>query len=230
MTIEIGYKIGYLTVIEIKKRGKGFVCTCQCDCGNIVELKSSHLRVDGNRRPNKSCGCKKTKQKGNTIKYKRIYNIWKCMIARCNNPKNSSYGRYGALGTKVCKEWENSFDLFLDWSLNNGYKEDLTIDRIDNKKGYEPSNCKWSTYLEQEHHRKIFKNNKTGHTGVDFMKRLDKYRSSIMREGKRYTLGFYSDLEEAIKDRCLAEKYYENNKTLEGVEKILNYKPKNNSK
>lgn len=226
MNIEIGYRIGYLTVIKVKKCGKGYTCICQCDCGNIVKIKSSFLKVDGNRRPNKSCGCKKTKQNGNTMKYRRLYNIWKAMIARCNDPRHSSYERYGALGTKVCKEWENSFDLFLNWALDNGYKEDLTIDRIDNNKGYEPSNCRWATYLEQETHRKIFKNNKTGYTGVDYMSKLGKYRSTIMRKGKRYVLGYYSELEKARKDRELAEEYYKSNKTLEGVENILSYKPK----
>ena len=130
------------------------------------------------------------------------------------------------MGTKVCKEWEDSFDLFLEWSLNNGYKDDLTIERIDNKKGYEPSNCKWATYSEQSIHRKVLKNNKSGCTGVDYMIRLGKYRSSISRENTRLVLGYYDTLEEAKRDRLLAEEYYKTNKTLKGVENILNYKPR----
>lgn len=226
MEIKPGYKIGHLTVIDTKKRGKGIKCICQCDCGNIVEIQASYLKVRNNRRPNKSCGCKNKKQEGNTIKYKRIYNIWKGIINRCNSSKHPSYERYGALGTKVCKEWEDSFDLFLEWSLNNGYKDDLTIERIDNNKGYEPSNCKWATYSEQSIHRKVLKNNKSGYTGVDYMIRLGKYRSSISRENIRLVLGYYDTLEEAKRDRILAEEYYKTNKTLTGVENILNYKPR----
>ena len=78
----------------------------------------------------------------------RLYNIWKSMRQRCINPKNSRYSVYGAKGIKVCKEWDD-FKKFRDWAIKNGYEKNLTIDRIDNSKGYSPKNCRWVSYKIQ---------------------------------------------------------------------------------
>lgn len=79
----------------------------------------------------------------------RIYRIWAAMIRRCENSKDVSYRWYGAKGIKVCEEWKNSFQKFYNWSICHGYKDDLTIDRIDNDSNYEPSNCRWVTLRQQ---------------------------------------------------------------------------------
>lgn len=231
MGINIGDRIGNLTVVSQKrnsKKRKSYVC--KCDCGNIITLGSFELIGNDKRRPRKSCGCMRYKQQGNTVKYKRLYNIWHGMIYRCNYEKHAGYGRYGAVGITVCKEWESSFNTFVEWALNNGYEEHLTIDRIDNGKGYEPSNCRWATYEEQEVNRKMLKNNTTGVTGVYYLKREKRYRSMMRRNGKRYTLGFYDTFEEAVEDKLRAEEYYKENGTLEGVRSVLNYKPKKTKK
>lgn len=75
----------------------------------------------------------------------RLYRIWASMKQRCNNPNNADYKWYGGRGIKVCPQWENNFEAFERWSLANGYKENLTIDRIDNENGYNPGNCQWIT-------------------------------------------------------------------------------------
>lgn len=80
------------------------------------------------------------------------------MIQRCTNPKNTSYERYGAKGVAVCDEWLDDFMNFYNWAMANGYRDDLTIDRIDNEKGYSPDNCRWATEKEQAYNKKSNRN------------------------------------------------------------------------
>lgn len=82
----------------------------------------------------------------------RLYSIWKGMNKRCNNPNAVDYKWYGGKGVKVCEEWKDYLK-FREWSLEHGYRIGLTIDRIDNSKGYEPSNCQWLTQSENSKKR-----------------------------------------------------------------------------
>ena len=86
------------------------------------------------------------------MRYTRIYNIWRSMRQRCFNPRCDAYKHYGGRGITVCTEWEN-FQTFYDWAMSNGYAEDLTIDRVDTDKNYEPSNCRWVTQKVQQNNR-----------------------------------------------------------------------------
>ena len=83
------------------------------------------------------------------MKHTRIYSIWCGMKARCYGKSDKNYSRYGAVGISVCDEWKDDFMSFYNWSMQNGYSDDLTIDRIDGKKGYCPENCRWVDYKVQ---------------------------------------------------------------------------------
>ena len=84
----------------------------------------------------------------------RLYSIWHKMCRRCSNPKEDSYYNYGARGIRVCTEWLD-YDTFYDWAMDNGYSKDLSLDRIDNNKGYSPDNCRWATPKAQTRNRRI---------------------------------------------------------------------------
>ncbi len=118
----------------------------QCNCGNYFEIWNTHFY---GRESGKKCNdCK-----GRHLESKsRLYDIWINMKSRCNNKKSASYVHYGKKNILICEEWEK-YTNFKKWALSNGYKQNLTIDRIDNNKDYCPENCKWSTYYEQNRNK-----------------------------------------------------------------------------
>lgn len=87
----------------------------------------------------------------------KIYYVHNTMNQRCYNQNNAQYKNYGARGISVCDEWKgsNGFEAFYQWSLKNGYKEGLSIDRIDVNGNYEPNNCRWITQKEQMNNTRI---------------------------------------------------------------------------
>ena len=139
---------------------------CRCSCGKQTLVPSQSLKSGAT----KSCGClqEEHKKAGNIkhgLRYTRVYKIWLAILQRTGNEKNTDYELYGGRGITVCDEWKNDFMAFYNWAMENGYQENLTIDRIEVNGNYEPSNCRWSTQKEQcnntRRNRRITLNGKT---------------------------------------------------------------------
>jgi hypothetical protein len=158
LKIEPGTVFGFLTVLqEVERHRKPNgaavrVFECVCRCGTKKSIRLSSLKEG----KTVSCGCFHKEQAGQIMKkvatkhgksHTQIYYVWQAMIRRCQNPKDKSYPRYGALGIKVCKAWQKSFAAFNEYM---GPRPDgLTLDRIDSKGNYEPGNVRWASYTEQ---------------------------------------------------------------------------------
>ena len=145
----IGRRFGKLIVLEDGGRDsiQNILWLCQCDCGNKTLVRTPML----NSGRTKSCGCLKFESRNSThgLGKTRLYSLWSKMKDRCFRKNNPAYKWYGGRGITICKEWIEDFINFYNWAMDNGYNDDLSIDRIDVNGNYEPSNCRWIPLKEQ---------------------------------------------------------------------------------
>lgn len=169
-----GQRFGRLTVIsraENTKDGKAR-WLCECDCGNktIVttdSLKSGHtyscdcLRRERSALALSKIASKQTGSKNPAYKHgctgSKLYHVWAEMIQRCTNVNHRRYRDWGGRGIKVCDEWLKDYACFQEWALAHGYKQGLSIDRINNDGNYEPSNCRWVTTIIQNQNKRKYR-------------------------------------------------------------------------
>lgn len=145
-------KIVCIKPLEKNNHGE-IVWLCKCDCGNYCKKSSGAFK---NISKIASCGCMKGKKPHNVYvdleNYKPIHECYTNMKTRCYNPNYELYSRYGGRGIKVCDEWKNNFKEFYNWAIN-GWKKELTLDRINNDDDYKPDNCRWVDRVEQANNR-----------------------------------------------------------------------------
>ena len=157
---------------------------CDCDCGNTIVARGTHLR----RGHTQSCGCLHDEMSSERIAIRnyrhgrsdtRLYHIWVDMKKRCTNPHHWAYARYGGRGITFTQAWDQ-FEMFERWSLENGYEEHLTLDRLDNDGHYSPGNCRWAT-------RKTQARNKSNNTKYAYANESLTLAEWAERTGMRYT-------------------------------------------
>ena len=155
-----GRRFGRWTVIErasskVTDKSTMTMWLCRCDCGNMKVVSGINLKQDSS----KSCGClsgelTSRRSRVHAMSDTKIHYVWRGVKQRCTNPKHIGYSNYGGRGITVCDEWLRDFKAFYDWAIASGYQEGLSIDRIDNAKGYSPDNCCWKTSKEQNRNKR----------------------------------------------------------------------------
>ena len=152
----IGQKFGKLLVVSrAPNKGEVTICNCKCDCGLMTTVRAGDLQ-SGNT---KSCGCLVTEtntKHGHGRRGKNRtpeYCAWDSMLQRCYNKKHPNFKYYGARGIKVYPTWRQDFTAFLK-SMGPRPAANYTLERINNDGNYEPSNCKWATWLQQANNKR----------------------------------------------------------------------------
>ena len=206
-------ELGELILLEKFNRdeNKRYYGKYLCFCGKefvttLDKIKSGHT---------KSCGCyskflAQQRQATHGETKTKLYKIHEAIKYRTQSPNSSDYHRYGGRGINLCTEWFK-YENFRDWALNNDYKDGLSIDRIDNDKGYSPHNCRWATKKQQAQNRNKKCTSKSNYKGVRYVYSATTgkhWLSRITVNGVRYLDRFYSEIEAAINYNNLAIKYF----------------------
>ena len=152
LTLLTGKKFGRLTITEVLEPRKHRKCIVVCECGTKKEVFIGSLKQG----LTKSCGCllKEGTHKTHGMSNTRLGHILENIVQRCYNPKKNTYKDYGGRGIIICDEWLNDRGAFYKWAKENGYSDNLEIDRINNNGIYEPNNCRWVTRVANMNNRR----------------------------------------------------------------------------
>lgn len=154
-----GQKFGRWTVLSfagVTKEASRWACRCDCGTERVVAQRQLILGRSG------SCGCLKREIRAAALRALRTthgmsespeFNTWTLILGRCCNPNNAAFSRYGGRGILICDRWKGSFQAFLE-DVGPRPSPEHSIDRIDNNRGYEPSNVRWATRLQQARNKR----------------------------------------------------------------------------
>ncbi len=194
-TMQIIYDLGQVHIGRSKRKTR--VGTFECS-SCLIHFDSTISNAKNNK--NGLCySCNRAKNYPNSSEYgTRLYNLWRSMLSRCSGKVKAHNYSYTSKSITVCNIWQNDFNAFKVWALDNGYNSLLTIDRINNDDIYKPSNCRWTNaYIQAQNTRKLRSNNTSGYRGVSWHKNTNKWATQIHSFGKRINLGKFKDKIEA---------------------------------
>ena len=184
-----GQKFGMVKIIKLDRiENRRTYWLCECECGKIFVRRSDNIT----NKEVKSCGCYR-KQNNKIIgylhgdgckksKYHRLYQCYMNMKQRCYNSNCNQFKDWGGRGIIVCDEWKNNYLVFKKWAIDNGYEDNLTLDRIDVNGNYEPDNCRWINKTEQNRNTRKCKHfiiNNEDHTIPILAKKLNIHKDTI---------------------------------------------------
>lgn len=198
-----------LTLLRHLERRNGIpFALFKCDCGKEKEINFYNVKHG----KTKSCGCYRDSMiraavSNHTKEQNRAHKIWLGIKGRCEVKSNSSYKKYGAKGLTMCGSWSKSFSAF--WDDMGKPKENETIDRIDNRKGYSKDNCRWASYtLQSRNRRRLIGCGKVKFRGVTWASDRKVYVARITVAGKTLSIYRGKSCVTAIHKRCKAEIAY----------------------
>jgi hypothetical protein len=193
--------------LELRRNRNVKIGKFVCECG-VERVCEMHSVKRGN---SKSCGCLRKEEisKANTkhsLRNHALYGAWLATRQITTNHKNPDYKYYGALGIKVCDEWQE-FQSFYDWAIANGWSKGLHLSRHDKEKDFTPENCYFANQavIQSVGNTKMPNTNKSGYVGVCWDKPRCKWAAQIKINKKKYNIGRFDELNDAVEARILAE-------------------------